>query len=175
MSTSNKATRPEKGTPVAKGTSAAKGESHKATPEVVTKEEPAAERKFSELRWTIEGAASEFNIDRRTLAKRLKTEGILPGDDDRFSTADICAAKYGDYEKERTRKMKEDADNMALENAKARGELISLPDYLKTSEEIAARHKQRIMGLAIPDADKDALLSDIAELYSDKGGPGPGH
>ncbi len=45
-------------------------------------------------------AASEFDIHAATLAKRIKTAGIEPGTDGKWSTVQICAAVFGDMESE---------------------------------------------------------------------------
>src|SRR4051812_24982663 len=54
-----------------------------------------AGRPSKAVRWTVEHAATEFGLDRRTLAKRLRDESIEPGGDGKFSTRDICDALFG--------------------------------------------------------------------------------
>lgn len=121
---------------------------------------------FEPVRWTIEGAASEFGLNPRTVATRLKAEGILPGKDKRFATADIHRAICGDYEKERTRKMKEDADRAARENAAGRGELLDKQDFVKRFEAIYTGIRQRILSSGLLGPDKDALLGELTKLHS---------
>lgn len=48
------------------------------------------------LRWTVEHAATEFGLDRRTLAKRLRENSVPAGADGRFGTMEICRAVFGD-------------------------------------------------------------------------------
>ena len=76
------------------------------------------------IRWTLATAANEFGLDRKTMAKRAKAAGIVPGPDGKFSTKEVHGSICTDYEKERARKMKEDADAAAIANAKEREELF---------------------------------------------------
>lgn len=124
-------------------------------------------RPLTKTRWTIEHAASEFGIDRRTLTKQLAAKGILPGEDKQFSTREICEAIYDDYEKGRTRKVNEEADQIALANATARSQLADKPDLLRRFETIWADMRARILNSELSDADKDALLHDLARLHAD--------
>src|SRR5690349_14379102 len=90
----------------------------------------------SALRWTIERAASEFQIDRKTLTKRIRGSDILPGDDGKFSTEQICAAVFGDYRREQLRELRERADGTALENEVTRKERIPIEDVTESFDEI---------------------------------------
>jgi hypothetical protein len=118
------------------------------------------------IRWTIEHAASEFSINPRTLAGRIKTHSILPGDDGKFSTNQICSAVYDEYERERTRKTKEEADTAALANAETRGRLIDKQDFMKRYEPIWASMRSTILNWQLADRDKDALMSELAKLHT---------
>lgn len=80
------------------------------------------------MRWTVLLAAREFNIARETLAKRLRAESIEPGKDGMFSTAQIVTAIYGNYDFERTRLMRSDANQAEMKEAQLRKELISTAD-----------------------------------------------
>ena len=68
------------------------------------------------IRWTIEMAASEFQIDRKTLSKRIRAADIRPGTDGKFSTEQICSAAFGDYRREQLRELRERANKLELEN-----------------------------------------------------------
>jgi len=111
-------------------------------------------------------AAREFGIHPKTVTTRIAISGVLPGDDGRFSTVDIHNAICGDYEKERTRKMKEDADQAALQNARDRGEVADLQDILEWWDKKHAELKQIVLGFKLSDADKDAMLNKLREPYS---------
>src|SRR6185369_3485780 len=88
------------------------------------------------IRWTLELAASEFPINRTTLGKRLKQANIKPDKDQRFSTKSICDAVFGNLAGERLRLVREQADRVALENAKERRELISVREIAPIKAEI---------------------------------------
>lgn len=76
------------------------------------------------------------------------------------------AAICGDYEKERTRKMKEEADGAAIANATSRGELVDKLDFMKRYEIIYAAIRQKIYASNMSDADKDALLLELQQLHT---------
>jgi hypothetical protein len=120
--------------------------------------------RIASIRLTIETGAAEFEVNPRTLVSRIKAAGILPGDDGRFSIAQIDKAKNGNLEKERTRKMKEDADQAALQNARERRELMDVADFVRRLEPIVVAMKQRIMGSTMTDAEKDGLCKELASL-----------
>lgn len=129
-----------------------------------TKPRVRSGRNVKTIRWTLELAASEFGLNPRTLAQRIKRAGVLPGEDKRFSTSDIAASIYDDYERQRTRKTKEEADDIALKNAASRGDLVDKQDFLKRLEPVCVAMKQRVMQCSMSDAEKDGLLADLAKL-----------
>lgn len=93
-------------------------------------------KRLTPIRWTVELAASEFQIDRRTLAKRIRGADIRPGTDGKFSTEQICAAVFGDYRREQLREMKERADKLELENQCTRRERIPLQIVSDTEDQV---------------------------------------
>ena len=66
--------------------------------------------KYQTVRWGVAEAASEFSINRRTLANRLKTSGAVPGDDKKFSTKQVCDAVFGSIAGQKLRLLKAQAD-----------------------------------------------------------------
>lgn len=83
-------------------------------------------RESKEVRWTVEHAATEFGLDRRTLAKRIRTAGIPAWGDGKFSTQDILRALYGDDPgKEKDR---EQAEHFRLKNQELRHERVPVQD-----------------------------------------------
>jgi len=70
-------------------------------------------------------ASSEFGMDAKTLAQRIRKYGIDPGPDGRLSTRQICAAIFGDIDSEKLRLTKEQADKVEWENRINRKEYIS--------------------------------------------------
>src|SRR5438128_1403599 len=53
------------------------------------------------IRWTTSLASTEFNQGRESITKGLKANGIKPGDDGRYSTAQIADAIFGSAKLER--------------------------------------------------------------------------
>jgi hypothetical protein len=87
------------------------------------------------IRWSVELAASEFQIDRKTLSKRIRAGDIRPGADGKFSTEQICAAVFGDYRREQLRELRQRADKLELENQVTRKERIPIEDVLTVHDE----------------------------------------
>jgi phage terminase Nu1 subunit (DNA packaging protein) len=115
------------------------------------------------LRWTIERAASEFQVDRKTITKRIRGGDILAGPDGKFSTEQICAAVFGDYRREQLRELREKADKLTLENEVTRKERIPIEDcsdiYQKVFQFVAGTLK----------ANRDKVLTEplINEMFAD--------
>lgn len=107
---------------------------------------PAKGRKdtFAPLRWSLEQAASEFPINPRTLAKRCKALSLEPGEDGKWSTTQICAAVFGDYESHRARKMAADADMAEDERDRQRRRLMEAEQVMRAWEGIILPAKQRL-------------------------------
>lgn len=101
-------------------------------------------QKFSQVRWTIEVAAAEFDINPRTLSKRLKSVSTEPGRDGRFSTKQICDAVFTDYEAARSRKEAALARMAEREDRKQDGELIEAEKVRRAWEHVGAQIKQRV-------------------------------
>jgi phage terminase Nu1 subunit (DNA packaging protein) len=66
---------------------------------------------------------------------------------------------------ERLRKLKEEADRIALENATLRGELVDKADFLKRLEPIYTAIRQKIMNCSMSDHQKDSLLGELSKLH----------
>lgn len=81
-------------------------------------------KKYTAARWNIEKASAEFDINPRTLSARLRQYSIEPGKDGKFSTKQICSARFGDIDNEKLRLTKEQADEKEMSNALQRGELV---------------------------------------------------
>lgn len=118
------------------------------------------------VRWTIAAACADFGVERKFLLRRIKTAGILPGPDNKYSTADIHRAIFGDMDAERLRKTTEEANAIALTNAVSRGDLIDKSDFLKRYETVYSGMRQRIMSSGMTDQEKDELLGDLQRLHS---------
>jgi len=121
--------------------------------------------KFRTVKWSIHQASVEFDIDHGALTKRLKALSIDPNDEGRFSTMQICAAKYGDYDMERSRKVKEDADGSALDNAKKRNELGEVRQFILFLAEVASAIKQHVNASSMPQQEQDDLNEELAVFF----------
>jgi len=71
--------------------------------------------KSDRIYWSVNQAALEFGIDRRTLTKRLGVVGVKSDESGTYTTAQICAAVFGDSESEKLRKLKAEADLAEME------------------------------------------------------------
>ena len=116
------------------------------------------------IRWTAEKAASEFGINPRTLTKNLRQASIEVGKDGKFSTAQICAAVFGDRESEELRKVREEADKVAIHNAKERGALVEAEAVFRTFHGVFISMRQTILGSELSDREKDELLNNLRAL-----------
>src|SRR5882724_9272588 len=86
-------------------------------------------RKTKLIRWTLNAAAIEFGCSVKTLAGQIKEYGILCGDDDKWSTSQICQAIFDSSYEQRTRLVREQADFKARENALGRGEVVNVDEF----------------------------------------------
>jgi len=119
------------------------------------------------IRWTKEQAASEFTINPRTLSNRLRQHGIEPGEDRKFSTTDICRAVFGDIDGEKLRLTREQADKLSLENAIARGDLITVKEAAQRMGKFFTSARQRVLSNPkLDEKEKDHILDDLTGLLA---------
>src|SRR5438477_12663170 len=104
------------------------------------------------VRWSVERAASEFQLDRKTLTKRIRAGDINPGTDGKFSTEQICAAVFGDYRREQLREIRERANKLELENQVTRMERIPVEDVLQVNNECDLAIRGIILASKLPQA-----------------------
>lgn len=123
-------------------------------------------RNLKPLRWSVEQAASEFPINPRTLASRLKKGGILAGDDGRWSTIQILEAVCGTLEGEKIRKTKAEADQIEMENAEAEKRLVDVTEFVNSMAPVYVEMKRLIRTSRLTDAEQDLLLTEMAKLHT---------
>lgn len=122
------------------------------------------------MNWSIDAAATEFSVDRRTLAKRLKDTGHDTGRGIKFTTLQIHSALDRRPEKmllldaEQARLASEKADEVAMRNAARRRELLDLHQFCRRADPIVTGIIARIESSGLPATDKDALRDQIAKL-----------
>ena len=87
-------------------------------------------------------------MDSRTVGKRIASAGLKPSAKG-YRTAEVVRAIFGDYEGERLRKIREEADGLAIKNAKERGHLIEAEDVKKKWMDECALIKQRLLTIPV--------------------------
>ena len=113
-------------------------------------------------RWAIEEAAAEFDINPRTLSKRIKVSSIEAGKDRKFSTAQICAAVFGDIDGERLRLTRAQADEKELGNAEARRELVKFSELLEIAHRALSAMTSTVMGMThLSVEDREAIINKL--------------
>lgn len=117
------------------------------------------------VRWSIAQAADEFGVSRHKITSGLALVNAK-AEDGTYSTAQICAAVFGDYQSEKTRLAKEQADKVAIDNAERRKELIRVDDALEIAQRFCHAIRQRFIATSLPDDEKNAVLMEIKRLES---------
>jgi hypothetical protein len=70
----------------------------------------------------------------------------------------------GNLAAERLRKLKEEADKIALENEKTRGALVEIEAVYKHFEGIFVSFRARVLASGLTDEEKDEVLKDLRRL-----------
>lgn len=123
---------------------------------------------------TISGWAKATGCDRHTIQKaisemRIKPDGKVVGGKaagtDTYRIRDLFkAAMGGDIEAERLRKTREEADAIALKNARSRGELVEIAAVKKLGEKVMVAVRNRILNMPLTDEEKDSCLRELLAL-----------
>lgn len=124
-------------------------------------------RTLKPIRWTIERAASDFGIDRKTLANRIRAGGIMPGEDEKFSTKQIAKAIYTDGEAARASLAISQKENFDLRNRKLAGELVDPKQCQQLWDNAMIAMRQKIADSKLSDAEKRELLKDLQPIPLD--------
>jgi phage terminase Nu1 subunit (DNA packaging protein) len=125
------------------------------------------------MRLTLDQAAAEFAIDRRTLARRLSENQIAPGEGG-YSILQCHRACFGDIDEEKLRLTKEQADKLGLENQMRRGELVEVRVVAESINRAIGSIRGYVLGLThLPEEDRDEILLKCKALYESAfGNPG---
>jgi hypothetical protein len=121
-------------------------------------------KSVTSVRWTLHAAAQEFGIDDKTLAGKIRTGGIVVGDDGKFGTLDICKAVFGDIDGEKLRLVREQADSFAIKNAASRGQLLPVEDVKKHFEGVLIALRAGILASNLEQDEKSELLLNLKRL-----------
>lgn len=121
--------------------------------------------------YTVAKFSQVAGFGRHTLATRIHELGIEPAGKSSRQNADtyrlrdlIRAILGGDIEAERLRKTREEADRLALQNARSRGETIEVDRVKKLGQCVFIAIRQRILNFPLSQDEQDALLTDLLKL-----------
>lgn len=117
--------------------------------------------KAAPLRWTLGVAASEFGLDRRTMAERVKASGAAPGEDGRFSSRQIATALYGDLAGEKLRKVRAEADLAEMEVLEKRKTSIPTAIFFPVLEQCFGAISAVIKRAPLIEAQRQEILSEL--------------
>ena len=120
--------------------------------------------KAEPLRWTLGQAASEFSLDRRTMAERVKTSGAVPGEDGKFSTRQITAAVYGDLAGEKLRKMRAEADLAEMEVREKQKTSIPVEIYYPEIERCFGAIASVIRSSGLPERERNEIFAELRDV-----------
>jgi phage terminase Nu1 subunit (DNA packaging protein) len=118
--------------------------------------------------------AREIGIDRHTLMARITEMKLRPAGKvgkgkaagtSTYRVRDLFkAAMGGDIEAERLRKTREEADKLALANARSRGDLVEIQSVKKLGEKVMVAVRNRILNMPLTDEEKDRCLTELMDL-----------
>jgi hypothetical protein len=119
--------------------------------------------------YSVARFAELVHLDRHTLAGRIAEMGIVAsgrrGGATVYHLRDLLkAALGGDIEAERLRKTREEADKLALMNARSRGELVEIVAVKRLGEKVMVAIRNRILNMPLTDDEKDRCLGELMGL-----------
>lgn len=121
--------------------------------------------KYQPHHWRIEPASREFGCDGETLSKALKRASIEPAfKDGSFSTAQIVAALFGDYDAQRTRKITAEADLLEMQRAEKKHELVPGSEFLELMHRGHQAMTSTVMGMTdMTIENREKIIEQIRE------------
>jgi hypothetical protein len=119
-----------------------------------------------QIRWTVNQAASEFQVGTKKLSSQLKSKGIEPGADGKFSTAAVVEALFDSERKERLRSLKEQGDHRALQNQETRRELVEVEALAHRMERPLYAMRTVVLASGLDERDRLDLLDNLKQLYA---------
>jgi len=69
-----------------------------------------------------------------------------------------------DFDRERLRRTKEEADKLEIFNARSRGELVEIEKVKRSGEKVMSAIKTRLLNMPLTDEEKDQCLRDLVSL-----------
>ena len=123
--------------------------------------------KTESIRWTVERAATEFGLARETLSNRIKRAGIIAGADGRWSTKQICAAVHGDFESEKLRNLRDDAEIKEFELGRLKRQLVEAEKVFETWSAVFVALRQAVWNCDAPEVYRRRWLAEIQDINRD--------
>lgn len=115
-------------------------------------------------RWSLNTASAEFGCARETLRGALRQAHIEAGEDQRYSTRQICQALFGDLKAEKTGLTRAQREKIEQENKENAGELIRVDDAIALAGRFAYAARQKILLSKLSEEDKNAVLMELQRL-----------
>jgi hypothetical protein len=124
-------------------------------------------------RWLVSRAVLEFAASRETIRAGLARDGVKPGDDNCYSTKQILAAIYGDLRGEQLRRLREDADNIALRNKALRTELVPLGEVQSAVAAVLSSIEQVLLASKLSADEKESMVKHVRGYHYSPSSSGP--
>lgn len=99
------------------------------------------------MKWTINKAAQEWGIDRRTLTIRLTGIGFTVGNGSKFHTRDISRAIVGELEREKILETQQRRMLLEMEVKERGAELVKMSEVEKVLTDTLLPVRQRLLAL----------------------------
>ena len=123
---------------------------------------------------TVAEMAREIGFDRHSLMRRIAEMDIRPvgkvakgkaAGTELYRIRDLFKAMLGgDIEAERLRKTREEADRLAIQNARSRGETIEVASVIRLVQVVFVNIRNKILSFPITADEQDALLLSLMEI-----------
>jgi hypothetical protein len=110
--------------------------------------------------------ASLVGADRHEIQRKLNEIGATPveadGRGEEFTIRDLVKAHMGgDIKREQLRRTKEEADRLAIQNARSRGELIEISEVIAMTRGFFSVLRSKVMSFSITEDERDQLLAGL--------------
>ena len=119
---------------------------------------------FQPLRWTLELAGREYDIDSRTLAQRIAAAGVIPGNDGRFSTKQVVSVIFGDISGQKLRNLTALADLNELKVAVEKCDLVKVNHVEKLWSDCVLAMRQVILGSKLSEEEREELFLQLRDI-----------
>lgn len=113
------------------------------------------------LQWNIETASREFGLNPRTMAARLTAASIGPDAEGFYSTQQIARAIFNDYESEKTRLTKAQADQSEFDLAVSRKQFVPIEPTFQAMSNLLFAIKREVEMSPLPAEQKDNIYREI--------------